>query len=243
VAPVHAEGVLVCPTNAGLVVAVDLLAPGLAWAYPYRSSPLTQAQSYGGRGGRAARPRVTAEWPAAVTAIAGGRVVFTAPDEPSVHCLALRDGTLLWKVARGEDDLYVAGIFADRVLVVGKRACRALALADGKQLWRVETGLPSGKGVAVGEVYYLPLKAAVGGKGPAVWGLDVRKGAVVARTSMPREEAPGNLLLWHGEVLTQSATSVTAWCEGKKTEDKGPKKEDGKKKPEDNKKKPPGDKR
>jgi outer membrane protein assembly factor BamB len=229
--PVHAEGTLVCPTNAGLVVGVDLLTPGLAWAYPYRSSPLTQAQSYGGRGGRAARPRVTAEWPAAFTAVAGGRVVFAAPDEPSVHCLALRDGAPLWKAARAEDDLYVAGVFADRVLVVGKRFCRALALADGKQLWRVETGLPSGRGVAAGAVYYLPLKAAAGGKGPTVWGLDVRKGAVVARTALPREEAPGNLLLWRGEVLTQSATSLTAWRERKKAEDKAPKKEDGKKKP------------
>jgi outer membrane protein assembly factor BamB len=216
-------------------VGVDLLTPGLAWAYPYRSSPLTQAQSYRGRGGRAARPRVTAEWPAGFTAVVGGRVVFAAPDEPSVHCLSLRDGASLWKAARGEDDLYVAGVFGDRVLVVGKRFCRALALADGQQLWRVETGLPSGRGVAAGAVYYLPLRAAAGGKGPAVWGLDVRKGAVVARSALPRDEAPGNLLLWRGELLTQSATSVTAWRERKK-EDKAPKKEDDKKKAPDAKK-------
>jgi outer membrane protein assembly factor BamB len=235
--PVHAEGVLVCPTNAGLVVGVDLLTPGLAWAYPYRTSPLTQAQAYGGRGGRTARPRVIAEWPATVTTAAAGRVVFTAPDEPSVHCLALRDGTPLWKVGRAEDDLYVAGVFADRVLVVGKRFCRALALADGKQVWRVETGLPSGRGVAVGDTYYLPLKAAAGGKGPAVWALDVRKGAVVARTPTPRGEPPGNLLLWRGEVLTQTATALTAYCELKKTEDRDQKTKDGKKKPAGDKKK------
>ncbi len=229
--PVHAEGILVCPTNSGLVVGVDLLAPGLAWAYPYRTTPLTQAQSYGGRGGRTSRPRVTAEWPAAFTAVAGGRVVFAAPDEPSVHCLALRDGAPLWKAARGEDDLYVAGVLADRVLIVGKRHCRALTLADGKQVWRVETGLPSGRGAAAGDVYYLPLKAPAGGKGPAVWGLDVRKGAVVARHATPRDEPPGNLLLWRGELLAQTATAVTAYRKKTKTEDRGQKTEDSKKKP------------
>jgi outer membrane protein assembly factor BamB len=224
--PVHAKGVLVCPTNSGLVAGVDLLTPGLAWAYPYRTTPLTQAQSYGGRGGRTSRPRVTAEWPAAFAAVAGGRVVFAAPDEPSVHCLALRDGTPLWKAARGEDDLYVAGVLADRVLVVGKRSCRALALADGKPVWRVETGLPSGRGVAAGDVYFLPLKAPAGGKGPAVWGLDVRKGTVVARHATPRDEPPGNLLLWRGELLTQTATAVTAYREKPKTE--GSEKKEGK---------------
>jgi outer membrane protein assembly factor BamB len=228
--PVHADGVLVCPTNSGLVAGVDLLTPGLAWAYPYRTTPLTQSQSYGGRGGRTSRPRVTAEWPAAFTAVAGGRVVFAAPDEPSVHCLALRDGTPLWKVPRGEDDLYVAGVLADRVLIVGKRHCRALALADGKPVWRVETGLPSGRGVAAGDVYYLPLKAPAGGKGPAVWGLEVRKGTVVARHAAPRDEPPGNLLLWRGELLAQTATAVTAYREKTKTEDRGQKTEDGKKK-------------
>jgi outer membrane protein assembly factor BamB len=228
--PAHAEGILVCPTNGGVVVGVDLLTPGLAWAYAYRGSPLTQAQAYGGRGGRTSRPRVIAEWPTAVTAAGRGRVVFTAPDEPSVHCLSLRDGRLLWKAGREEGDLYLAGVFADRVLLVGKRFCRALALADGRQVWRAETGLPSGRGAVAGDVYYLPLKAAAGGKGPAVWALDLRNGNVVARTPTPRDRAPGNLLLWRGEVLTQTATAVTAYRERKKTEDSEKKKEDGKKK-------------
>ena len=57
----------------------------------------------------------------------------------------------------------------------------------------------------------------------------------MARTPTPRDRAPGNLLLWRGELLTQSATSVTAWRERKK-EDKAPKKEDDKKKAPDAKK-------
>jgi outer membrane protein assembly factor BamB len=142
-----------------------------------------------------------------------GRVVFTAPDEPSVHCLSLRDGSLLWKAERATDDLYVAGVVAGRVLLVGRQACRALDLANGKQLWRLDTGLPSGRGVAVGGVYYLPVREAGKEKEPAVYAIDVARGVVVTRARPPGKEAPGNLLFGpRGEVVSQTATAVTAYA-------------------------------
>src|SRR5262249_20285767 len=79
----------------------------------------------------------------------------------ALHCLDLRSGARLWKVERREDDLYLAGVFQGKVLVVGKQSCRALRLGDGKVIWTVKTGLPAGKGGAVGKTYYLPLKPAV----------------------------------------------------------------------------------
>ena len=39
VQPVYSDGILVCPTNAGVVLGVDVATPGLAWAYPYRTAP------------------------------------------------------------------------------------------------------------------------------------------------------------------------------------------------------------
>jgi outer membrane protein assembly factor BamB len=219
--PVHGEGILVCPTNAGVVVGVDLLGHGLAWAYPYRTQPLTQAELSGDRRRRVMGARLTAEWQVPVTIVGQGRVLFAAADEPSVHCLNLRDGTLLWRANREEDDLYVAGVLGGKVLVVGKRTCRALDLADGKQVWEVETGLPSGLGTASGHLYYLPVKETEGEKGekgPAICVLDVRKGTVVGRIPSPKE-APGNLLLWSGEVLSQTALGVTVFV-GKKDGDK-----------------------
>jgi outer membrane protein assembly factor BamB len=207
--PVCAGGILVCPTNAGVVVGVDLAGLGLVWAYPYRSEPLTVALSAFERRRRDVRPRIHAEWDAAGVVVSGGRVVVSAPDSPALHCLNLRDGALLWQVRRAEDDLYVAGVWAGKVLVVGKRSCRALDLADGKQLWQVETGEPSGRGVVRGNTYYLPLKEAAGEKGPAIYAIDCLQGRIVVRTPWPGKEAPGNLLIWQGNVVSQTATAVT----------------------------------
>jgi hypothetical protein len=214
--PVYGEGVLVCPTNAGVVLGVDVLARGLAWAYPYRTEALTRSAPWEGWRRRPGPPRVAAEWKAPATIVERGRVVFTAPDEPSVHCLSLRDGSLLWKAGRTEDDLYLAGVVGGKVLIVGRQACRALDLADGKQVWQLDTGLPSGRGVAVGPVYYLPLKEAVLEEEPAVYAIDVEHGTVRASLALPRKDVPGNLLLWRDEVLGQTATAVTAYTGRKK---------------------------
>ena len=138
------------------------------------------------------------------------KVVFTAPDEASVHCLNLSDGALLWKAKR-DDDLYLAGVYGGKVLLVGKRTCRALDLADGKQLWRLETGVPSGMGVAAGSTYYLPLRRDATGQGPLIAALDVNKGQVT-RLHTGLKEIPGNLLFHAGQLISQGPTTVTAYA-------------------------------
>jgi hypothetical protein len=115
----------------------------------------------------------------------------------------------------------VAGVFGGKVLVVGKQSCRALALTDGKTLWTVETGLPSGQGVTVGNVYYLPLKSALPEKQPAVYALDLDKGTVRLHISAPRGEVPGNLVASGDQVLSQTVTAVTAYPRQKKDRDEG----------------------
>jgi outer membrane protein assembly factor BamB len=209
--PAYGDGLLVCPTNAGVVVAVDLLTGALAWAYPYQSEALTQSEPQEGRRGRAGPPHVVAEWMVPATVVQAGRVLFAAPDGRSIHCLSLRDGSLLWKVPPVEEDRYVAGVVGGKVLVVGKQSCRALDLVDGKQLWQLDTGLAGGQGVAVGNVYYLPLREAGRDDEPAVYAIDVDAGGVQARTPWPRKEVPGNLLFRDGDVISQTAAAVAAY--------------------------------
>ncbi len=214
----YAEGVLVCPTNAGYLLALDPVSRRFLWAYSYREAvPESDDFFPGGRGGRRGMPtpmptpRIHPNWAAAAPLVAGGKVVLTAPDGLSIHCLNLRDGALQWKARRTADDLYVAGVGRDKVLVVGKKACRALNLADGKVLWETATGLPAGLGTAGATAYYLPLRATTKDKEPALYRLDLDSGRVREQAIPARQEAPGNLLFYQDTVLSQTATTVCAY--------------------------------
>ncbi len=220
----YAEGILVCPTNAGAVLGVDLLSHSLVWAYPYREKAETEEwrpnMARGGLppgwvvgpNGQIHVPAPVQQWKVTAPVVVDGRVVFTAPDSRSLHCVNLRDGAPLWKVSRAEDDQYLAGVFAGRVLVVGKKSVRALSLDGGQTLWGpLETGMPSGQGVASDNVYYLPLKEAGQGKDPEICAIDVEKGRIVAHTKSRKKEVPGNLLFYEGDVISQTATEVVAF--------------------------------
>src|SRR5262249_11816881 len=140
----YGDGILVCPTNAGLVLGVDLLSQSLVWAHSYRDGsqqPLTDEMQMlmlrRGRGGFVGVPvQFNQErWRPSAPVVQNGKVVFTAHDATAVHCLNLRDGHLLWNTPRREDDLYLAGVFGPRVVIVGKTYVRALNLDDGRELW------------------------------------------------------------------------------------------------------------
>lgn len=215
----YGEGMLICPTNAGAVLGVDLLTHSLVWAHSYREAAPANTSEVPqppmiGRGGRPFRSmppqQVTpSEWKVSAPVVRDGKVVFTAPDALSVHCLNLRDGQLLWRCSRG-DNVYLAGVFNGKVLLIGRKSCQALSLEDGRQLWQLDTGSPSGQGVASGSLYYLPLRASAETKEPEVCAIDVDKGTVVHARSR-HKEVPGNLLFYEGLVISQSLNEVAAY--------------------------------
>ena len=214
----YSDGLLVCPTNAGAVLGVDILSRSLVWAYAYHDRPAAPGPDGAPPPPPPSIPPETGPaWKASAPVIHDGKVVFTAADDDAVHCLNLRDGARLWRQPRTEDDLYLGAVCQDRVVIVGKSACRALSLADGsKTVWTVPTGLPAGLGIASGDRYYLPLRgrplAGASGLGQgAVWAIDVAKGEVVASADAEGGAAPGNLLFHGGDVLSQSVTAVAGY--------------------------------
>jgi outer membrane protein assembly factor BamB len=218
----YGEGVLVCPSNAGAVVAVDPLTHRLRWAYAYREEPKPSSEPIIPVRGKArllrlslsqTPPNFAPHWKTTAPIIQDGKVIFTAPDEPAIHCLNLHDGSLRWKASRDEFDVYLAGVFDGKVLLVGKQSCRALRLSDGKLLWQVETGMPSGMGSAVGKIYYLPLQKGIKEAGPCICALDLEKGVVAA--TVAQKEVLGNLVFQGGEVISQTAVSVAVYPQRK----------------------------
>jgi outer membrane protein assembly factor BamB/tetratricopeptide (TPR) repeat protein len=190
------EGVLVVPTHCGALVGVDLLTHSVLWSHAYRDRAADEGP---------------AAWRAPAPVIAAGRVVCTPPDAVAVLCLGLHDGQLRWKADQTRDDLYLAAVVGDRVLVVGKGECRGLKLADGSEAWTVKTGVPSGQGVAGGGKYYLPLRSGAESHGPEVCVLDVAKGVVVARARSRGAVVPGNLVFHEDAVVSQTLFEVAAF--------------------------------
>jgi outer membrane protein assembly factor BamB/tetratricopeptide (TPR) repeat protein len=225
VQPAHlsfADGMLICPTNAGVVVAVNILSRSLAWAYSYRASATSPDAGSHGQPGLppGIRPRrgfemqqvnVAAErWYVSAPAIVNGKVVFTAHDCNAVQCLSLKDGQVLWSVNRAPKDLYMAGVFGGKVLVVAKDSVRALDLNDGKQIWEKPIGMPSGQGVASNGIYYLPLRQGANSPDPEIVAVQIETGAMHS-TKSRKKETPGNLLFYEGDVFSQGVFHVSAY--------------------------------
>lgn len=223
VSPSYSEGVLVCPTAAGAVVAVDLTSRSLLWGYQYRSSQPPVRPRFRGWGRfNATTDNRTSEhdrWLDASATIAEGRVLLTPREgldedhlRSELHCLDLLEGRLLWKKPR-EDGLYIGCVEHGRVLVVGRNSLRCYKLSDGSSAWTEVTlalpagSIPSGRGFYHGSRYYLPLSSA------EVMAIDVEQGKIVGRSKSRGGIVPGNLICHHGTVLSQGATQLECFYE------------------------------
>jgi outer membrane protein assembly factor BamB len=201
----YADGVLVCPTNCGALVAVDPASGALLWAHTYATeTPLPPDFM----------PSVR-NWPVTTAPVLRDGKVFYAPvDGSELLCFRLDDGSPVWKVDRRDDDVYFAGVFDGKALIVGKKSVRALD-ATGKEVWKLETGEPSGLGVAADGLYLLPLRLGAATGGPEVVVLDVKRGVVHSHVRWPKSEVPGNLALFGSDVVSQSATELVVYPQAK----------------------------
>lgn len=210
VAPVAAsQGIAICPTTVGWLVAVDRTRRSLLWAHRYSDvQPHTQNRNFNGMTVTPAG-ELNTQWSPCAPMIAGNYVVYAPTEDPVLVCLHLADGSLAWKKPK-EDGLYVAGVFGDRVVVVGKQNVQAFNLTNGDLIWtkgfEEADGRPAGHGVAVGEQYHVPLSSG------QLWTLSIRDGTTVSKSYLPSgAPALGNLAMYRGLLLSLSAEGLTAF--------------------------------
>jgi outer membrane protein assembly factor BamB len=197
----HADGVLVCPTDAGYVIAIDLISRSLLWGYRYEAS----AGQKPPRPFPRPRPNQQKGWIDSSCIIDKGKVLLTPPGTDEIICLNLLDGEVLWKKPRG-DGRYVAGIRDGKVIVVGNNSVKALLLKDGKPAWKSSLAItpPSGRGILAGDAILVPLKSA------EILTVDSKTGKQIAKTKTPGGRVPGNLILSNGVLIFQGADSIEA---------------------------------
>jgi outer membrane protein assembly factor BamB len=218
--PALAEGVLVCPTGAGAVVAVDLATRTLLWAYNYRISAAgdmvvmrngVRVPQVGRiingrvvvRNGQSAGPE--GRWLDGCPVVAGGSVILTPGESDQLHCLDLRTGAVKWTKSR-DDGLYVAGAVGDRLVIVGRRGVEAVDINSAERLWSApltaDGAAISGRGLVVADRMFVPLDT------PEVVEIDLATGRIAGRSPGRGGAVPGNLVAYRGEVLSQGVDSL-----------------------------------
>ena len=208
--PSLADDVLVCPTNAGAVVAVDAATHSLLWGYEYPRSERFQQLRGPQQPVNPFQQTVKSEsevrdcWTDSCATIADGYVLLAPPDSDLLFCLDLFTGQEIWSARRG-DNMFVAGIHNGKAILVGKREVTALRLADRKPAWPKPVALPdksmpSGRGLACGDSYYLPTTAK------QLVRINLDTGRI--ESSVETKEALGNLVGLPDRLISQTVEGV-----------------------------------
>lgn len=216
--PAYAEGIVVCPTNTGLLVGVDAETGSLRWATLCgEESP--ELSPFSDTAGPASPARQSGFWN--TPRIAGNRVLYLPPDGSRIHCVQLHSGNTEWTTPRGDAE-YVAAVTEQETVIVGRRRTRALLLRDGSERWAVALGMPSGAALQLQKQVLIPLATgriaaleietgkAVGQTAPAV-----RLTSAARRTSSRPAAGlswrPGNLIAADGIILSAEPRQLRAF--------------------------------
>lgn len=206
--PSLADGILVCPTSAGAVVAVDLATRTLRWGYQYPRSDM--APIY--RGGFRAQVGTVSNnpgggWLDATATLAEGCVILTPPESQQLHCLDLLTGKARWAPIPRDEMLFVACVHEGKIILVGKNRVRAVRLTDGEPAWAADVTLEgevtAGRGYYDGRSYYLPVT------GRQLLQIDLHRGTIAGRATTEIEL--GNLVCYQNELISLSPQAVASF--------------------------------
>lgn len=199
--PARAEGIVVCPTETGLMVAVDQVRLNLAWATYVDDPPDLKRQQVRGN----VRPTLLSYLGYASHAmISDRRVVYLPPRSSLLHCLDLMTGKILWSIPRGDAE-FIGAVANQQIIVVGKQSCRAISLQDGSSIWSTTTGMPAGRGIAIGDRYILPLSEG------RLASLDLKTGRDLGTKILRSDIELGHLVADREQVYSLSPHALVAF--------------------------------
>lgn len=207
--PSLADGILVCPTSAGAVVAVDLSTRTLRWGYQYPRADGLQFQQGGFRRGpmTTVNPPSGGSWLDATVTISDGSVILTPPESKQLHCLDLLTGKARWAPIPRDEMLFVACVHKGKIILAGKNKLKAINLADGKPGWTEDLKLDGevvvGRGYYSEPFYFLPTS------GQQICKIDLEKGTIVGQTQT--EVELGNLVCYQDQLISVSPQCVASF--------------------------------
>lgn len=203
--PTYCEGLLVCPTGAGAIVAIDLADRMLRWGVSFERNA-EMIRSLAGRGRGPETAQLMQRWFSGTAVIAERAIVVTPVESDRLFGFDLLTGESLFPEKNRVHMKYLAGIRNGRFFVAGSSQIRAFDLRTGTPEWTSPRDLLSagqqiaGLGVFGDSDYLLPTTAN------QIVRVSLDDGSVLDRreTRFPL----GNLVAVDGEVIAQGPTSL-----------------------------------
>ncbi len=164
--PVVGEGTVYCPTNLGLLAAVDATFGDLRWLSAYDSIPIQPPPNYYNN-----NPR-NVYWYNNPPMVADGVVIVSPHDSEYVHALDAATGKLRWQYNAAAPvpkdsgpNNFLLGVQRSHVVLVSGGFVRALDVQTGKHVWNQPFGLndfdPVGRGCVTDDRVYIPTRPMV----------------------------------------------------------------------------------
>jgi outer membrane protein assembly factor BamB len=208
--PVAADGILVCPTGHGAVVAVDLVTRTLRWGFRYRRSSTIamgmsdQSEPFWDR------------WLDSHPVIANGKVILTPVESDQLFCLDLLTGEPAWHAQQRDSMRVLQGVVDGIALLTGGGTLFGVRVDTGLEAWKPKqldaNERFTGRGVAVGDRWMLPTSAQ------RVLVVGPNDGEVVSAHQV--NYPLGNLLIHRGNLVSQSESMVVAAFDSASLEDR-----------------------
>ena len=212
-----ADGLVICPTTVGWLVAVDRASRQLRWVHRY-AAPLTNPNARRGFGQPVTQMMPWGQrWSSSAPVIVGDAVVYTPQElfdeqqarNTNIVCLGLHDGSRRWLKPK-ENWLALNGVADGKVLLVGQSSIGALSLSNGDAAWNVAIaptadGVPSGLGAIAGDRWHVPLSSG------QIWTLSLKDGSRTGRQWATPGTRLGNLSLYRGAVISAHPAGLTCF--------------------------------
>ena len=135
--PTYHEGILICPTGAGVTVAINLADRSLRWGATYaRNNQGARTNRFGGGNDQRLQ-----RWDVGVAIAKRTSVLLTPPETNRMYCFNLETGQYQFSEQTRMKLRYLAGIRDNKYLLVGSNRVRAFDLEKGTEVWTSPTGM------------------------------------------------------------------------------------------------------
>lgn len=204
--PSFADGVLVCPTSAGAIVAVDISSRTLLWGFTYANRNLGQTRQFNGIPYNSGDNKKQ-QWIDSTITISDGTVVATPTENSNLICLNLLTGKPSFKPVARTGDLYIGCIVDHVALVVGQSKISTISLESGEPQWEedllIERGVVNGRGFRSGDTYFVPIS------NKRLIQVDINTGKLIKTIEL--NESFGNLVCFNDQVISQTPDAISVY--------------------------------